>query len=81
MKKTYCDLCQSEMVDWNKMFKLSYEDNSVGAEVLGMIKANKRIIYDKSSLWGYTDTPIDICKECFIKLLSKGTVERIPYPP
>lgn len=80
MKKTYCDLCQSEMDDWNDMFTLSYKGDGIGTEVVGMISARSRVVYDKNSIWGYTDTPIDICKECLIKLLREGTIERVPPP-
>ena len=80
MKKTYCDLCQSEMDDWNDMFTLSYENNRTGVEIIGMISARSRLTHNKGSIFGYTDTPIDICKDCFIQTLSKGEIKRI-IPP
>lgn len=82
MIRRYCDVCGDSMPDWNTGYEI--EDGGIPVIIVtGILKAHRRIVYDPSNERGmkhFVDEEIDICVDCYIKILSMKRFRTVRHP-
>lgn len=74
MVKRYCDICGNETNDWQSGYVVEGDEVPV-IVVGGMIKARRRLVFETNNSSHEED--IDICVDCYIKILSGKRFQKI----